>query len=189
MEEADILSDRRGIVAKGRLRCIGNSIRLKSKFGSGLIINVSFSEANTDANASCGRALRSFFKHHLNVMPKEETKYFVSYVIPHKEESNLRLNLTTLEDVFLNVATKAALENAADENNMTTLVLESGKSLMIPVGVKKIGIPGSITPHNLSGFMVEVYWGQDSNGNLCITGHSAEMPIPVRDDLSSIFLL
>ncbi|KAI8537560.1 hypothetical protein RHMOL_Rhmol09G0033500 [Rhododendron molle] len=204
MEEADILSDRIGIVAKGTLRCIGNSIRLKSKFGSGLIINVSFSEANTDANASCRRALRSFFKHHLNVMPKEETKYFVSYVIPHKEESNLRkfftelqeretefgisdvqLNLTTLEDVFLNVATKAALENAADENNMTTLVLESGKSLMIPVGVEKIGIPGSITPQNLSGLMVEVYWGQDSNGNLCITGHSAEMPIPVRDDLSS----
>ncbi|KAG5530816.1 hypothetical protein RHGRI_025703 [Rhododendron griersonianum] len=204
MEEADVLSDRIGIVAKGTLRCIGNSIRLKSKFGSGLIINVSFSEANTDANASCRRALRSFFKHHLNVMPKEETKYFVSYVIPHKEESNLRkfftelqeretefgisdiqLNLTTLEDVFLNIAMKAALENAADENNMTTLVLESGKSLIIPVGVEKIGIPGSVTPQNLSGLMVEVYWGQDSDGNLCITGHSAEMPIPVRDDLGS----
>ncbi|XP_058181556.1 ABC transporter A family member 11-like [Rhododendron vialii] len=204
MEEADILSDRIGIVAKGTLRCIGNSIRLKSKFGSGLIANVSFSETNTDAAESCRLALRKFFKHHLNVMPKEETKYFISYVIPHKEESNLRkfftelqeretefgisdmqLNLTTLEDVFLNVATKAALENAADENNMTTLVLESGKSLIIPVGVEKIGIPGSVTPQNLSGLMVEVYWGQDSDGNLCITGHSAEMPIPVCDDLGS----
>ncbi|XP_058181547.1 ABC transporter A family member 2-like isoform X1 [Rhododendron vialii] len=204
MEEADILSDRIGIVAKGTLRCIGNSIRLKSKFGSGLIANVSFSETNTDAAESCRLALRKFFKHHLNVMPKEETKYFVGYVIPHKEESDLKkfftelqeretefgisdiqLNLTTLEDVFLNVATKAALENAADENNMTTLVLESGKSLIIPVGVEKIGIPGSVTPQYLSGLMVEVYWGQDSNGNLCITGHSAEMPIPVRDDLGS----
>ncbi|KAG5537228.1 hypothetical protein RHGRI_024616 [Rhododendron griersonianum] len=205
MEEADILSDRIGIVAKGTLRCIGNSMQLKSKFGSGLITNVSFSETNTtDAAESCRLALRKFFKHHLNVMPKEETKYFISYVIPRKEERNLRkfftelkerkkefgisdiqLNLTTLEDVFLNVAKKAALENAADENNMTTLVLESGKSLLIPVGVEKIGIPGSVTPQNLSGLMVVVHWGQDSDGNLCITGHSAEMPIPVRDDFSS----
>lgn len=46
MEEADILSDRIGIMAKGRLRCIGNSIRLKSKFGTGFIANVSFSDTN-----------------------------------------------------------------------------------------------------------------------------------------------
>lgn len=43
MEEADILSDRIGIMAKGRLRCIGTSIRLKSRFGTGFIANVSFS--------------------------------------------------------------------------------------------------------------------------------------------------
>lgn len=46
MEEADILSDRIGIMAKGRLRCIGNSIRLKSKFGTGFIANVSFIDIN-----------------------------------------------------------------------------------------------------------------------------------------------
>ena len=43
MEEADILSDRIAIMAKGRLRCIGTSIRLKSKFGTGYIANVNFS--------------------------------------------------------------------------------------------------------------------------------------------------
>lgn len=43
MEEADILSDRIGIMAKGRLRCIGTSIRLKSQFGTGFIANISFS--------------------------------------------------------------------------------------------------------------------------------------------------
>lgn len=42
MEEADILSDRIGIMAKGRLRCIGTSIRLKSRFGTGFIANISF---------------------------------------------------------------------------------------------------------------------------------------------------
>ncbi|GMP33516.1 hypothetical protein CsSME_00006800 [Camellia sinensis var. sinensis] len=45
MEEADILSDRIGIMAKGRLRCIGTSIRLKSRFGTGFISNISFAGA------------------------------------------------------------------------------------------------------------------------------------------------
>ena len=42
MEEADILSDRIGIMAKGRLRCIGTPIRLKTQFGAGFIASVSF---------------------------------------------------------------------------------------------------------------------------------------------------
>lgn len=50
MEEADILSDRIGIMAKGRLRCIGTSIRLKSRFGTGFVANISFSEKNNQEN-------------------------------------------------------------------------------------------------------------------------------------------
>nr|POE81562.1 abc transporter a family member 9 [Quercus suber] len=46
MEEADVLSDWIGIMAKGRLRCIGTSIRLKSRFGTGFIVNVSFSRSD-----------------------------------------------------------------------------------------------------------------------------------------------
>ncbi|CAL9173894.1 unnamed protein product [Musa hybrid cultivar] len=42
MEEADISSDRIAIMAKGKLRCIGTSIRLKSRFGTGYVANISF---------------------------------------------------------------------------------------------------------------------------------------------------
>ena len=35
MEEADILGDRVAIMAKGSLRCLGSSLRLKQKFGAG----------------------------------------------------------------------------------------------------------------------------------------------------------
>lgn len=35
MEEADILGDRIAIMALGRLRCLGSSLRLKQRFGSG----------------------------------------------------------------------------------------------------------------------------------------------------------
>lgn len=35
MEEADALGDCVGIMAKGKLRCIGSTVRLKSRFGAG----------------------------------------------------------------------------------------------------------------------------------------------------------
>jgi ATP-binding cassette, subfamily A (ABC1), member 3 len=40
MDEADILGDRIGIMAKGKLTCLGSSIFLKSKFGSGYNLTV-----------------------------------------------------------------------------------------------------------------------------------------------------
>jgi ABC-type multidrug transport system ATPase subunit len=40
MEEADILGDRIGIMARGKLMCIGTSLRLKSRFGSGYRVSV-----------------------------------------------------------------------------------------------------------------------------------------------------
>ena len=70
MEEADILSDRIGIMAKGRLRCIGTSIRLKSKFGTGFVASISFSGVtygtpnNREDNVTATQveAVKQFFK-------------------------------------------------------------------------------------------------------------------------------
>ncbi|KAF9671485.1 hypothetical protein SADUNF_Sadunf12G0052600 [Salix dunnii] len=205
MEEADILSDRIGIMAKGRLRCIGNSIRLKSKFGTGFIANVSFSDKNggqTPARMPVQtsvhhEAVKKFFKYHLDVTPTEEAKSFLTFVIPHDKErvltnffaelqerqgefciSDIQLGLATLEEVFLNIAKQAELENAAAEGKMVTLALTSGKSVQIPVGARFVGIPETESPENPNGIMVEVYWEQDDSGSLCISGHSDETPVP-----------
>ena len=68
MEEADVLSDRIAIMAKGRLRCIGTSIRLKSRFGTGLIANISFIGNNDAPNrdiiatSSHHETVKQFFK-------------------------------------------------------------------------------------------------------------------------------
>jgi hypothetical protein len=40
MEEADVLSDRIAIMAYGKLRCVGNSLHLKNKYGSGYRITL-----------------------------------------------------------------------------------------------------------------------------------------------------
>lgn len=44
MEEADILGDRIAIMAKGRLQCLGSSLRLKQKFGAGYRVTVGVDE-------------------------------------------------------------------------------------------------------------------------------------------------
>ncbi|XP_030473887.1 ABC transporter A family member 2-like [Syzygium oleosum] len=204
MEEADILSDRIGIMAKGRLYCLGTSIRLKSRFGTGFIANVSFTASN-GASPPGGdvvlktdqEAVKQFFKTHLDIVPKEENKTFLTFVIPHDREAlltkffvelqdkqeefgiaDIQLGLTTLEEVFLNIAKQAELENAATEGRLVTLTLTSGTSVQIPVGARFVGISGTQSAENSRGVMVEVYWQQDDSGALCISGHSSEMPIP-----------
>ncbi|KAI3807454.1 hypothetical protein L1987_23382 [Smallanthus sonchifolius] len=202
MEEADILSDRIGIMTKGRLRCIGNSIRLKSRFGTGYIANISFSGTTVDAPHE---EVKMFFKDRLDVLPNEENKSFLTFVIPHDKEglltnffeelenreeefgiSDIQLSLTTLEEVFLNIAKQAEFESAAAEGRFTTLTLTSGTSLQIPVGARYIGIPETITRENPRGSMVEVFWGQDDAGALCISGYSNETPIPPHVQLSNV---
>lgn len=204
MEEADILSDRIGIMAKGRLRCIGTSIRLKSRFGTGFVANVSFTASNATSppggdvfSKTYQEAVKQFFKTHLDGVPKEENKAFLTFVIPHDREAlltkffaelqdkqgefgiaDIQLGLTTLEEVFLNIARQAELENAAAERRLATLTLTSGTLLQIPVGARFVGIPGTESAENSNGVMVEVYWQQDDSGALCISGHSSEMPIP-----------
>ncbi|MCD7471869.1 hypothetical protein HAX54_012613 [Datura stramonium] len=169
MEEADVLSDRIAIMAKGRLRCIGTSIRLKSKFGSGFIATVGFSSETT----SQPEAVKQFFKSRLDVVPKDENSSFLTYIIPHDRERLLSLGLTTLEEVSMNIAKRADVETAIAEGRFKTLTLSSGISIEVPVG-----IPGTKSPQNHGGIMVEVYWEPDESGDPCISGHSEEMPIP-----------
>ncbi|XP_043704169.1 ABC transporter A family member 2-like [Telopea speciosissima] len=206
MEEADILSDRIAIMAKGWLRCIGTSIRLKSRFGTGFIANVSFRGSTPGHNVNGDavdmiephhKAVKNFFKEHLNVVPKEENQAFLTFVIPHEKEemladffaelqdresefgiSDIQLGLTTLEEVFLNIAKEAELESAIAEGALVTLTLTSGLLIEIPKGSRFVGIPGTESAENPRGLMVEVYWAQDDSGNLCISGHSPETPIP-----------
>ncbi|XP_020420066.1 ABC transporter A family member 2 isoform X2 [Prunus persica] len=196
MEEADILGDKIGIMAKGRLRCIGTSIRLKSRFGTGFIANVSFGGSMNGQNPHQD-AVKQFFKYHLDVLPREENRAFLTFVIPHDRERlltrffaelqdrereygivDIHLGLTTLEEVFLNIAWQAELEAATAEGRLVTLTLTCGASVKIPVGARFVRIPGTECAEYPSGVMVQVFWEQDESGALCISGHSPETPIP-----------
>ncbi|KAM3397850.1 hypothetical protein P3S68_001364 [Capsicum galapagoense] len=76
-------------MAKGRLRCIGTSIRLKSKFETSSIANISFSggtngtpEREDTFSTSQPEAVKQFSKSRLDVVPKEEN----NNIIPHDKE-------------------------------------------------------------------------------------------------------
>ena len=59
MDEADILGDRIGIMANGKLTCLGTSIFLKSKFGVGY--NLTVVKRNVEPNTE----LMPFLHEHL----------------------------------------------------------------------------------------------------------------------------
>ncbi|KAM6594094.1 hypothetical protein CsatA_001797 [Cannabis sativa] len=202
MEEAEILSDRIGIMANGRLRCIGTSVRLKSRFGTGFVININFNrQTPTEDVAHSTRdheAVKQFFKHHLNVGPKKEKKSLLTYSIPYEKEkllpnfltelqdresefgiTDIQIGLTPLEEVFMNITRQAELESAMTEGRFVTLNLTTSEtSVEIPVGARFVGIPGTESEENPNGIMVEVFWEQDDFGELCISGHSDETPMP-----------
>ncbi|KAM6569736.1 hypothetical protein CsatB_017721 [Cannabis sativa] len=202
MEEAEILSDRIGIMANGRLRCIGTSVRLKSRFGTGFVININFNrQTPTEDVAHSTRdheAVKQFFKHHLDVGPKKEKKSLLTYSIPYEKEkllpnfltelqdresefgiTDIQIGLTPLEEVFMNITRQAELESAMTEGRFVTLNLTTSEtSVEIPVGARFVGIPGTESEVNPNGIMVEVFWEQDDFGELCISGHSDETPVP-----------
>merc|ERR1711934_475701 len=118
MEEADVLADRIAALAHGKLRCIGNSLHLKSKFGEGYRVNIACPEEEHDAvvervrsyvpsaqiMAQSGRSL-------ILSVDTSETKALVA-LFEYLEEEQQRedsvigdwgVSQTTLEDVFLKV--------------------------------------------------------------------------------------
>ncbi|KAK5782868.1 hypothetical protein PVK06_037373 [Gossypium arboreum] len=92
---------------------------------------------------------------------------------------DVQLGLTTLEEVFMDVAMRTELETAFTEGRMTTFTMPNGLDVEIPVGARYIGISGTESPHYPQGFAVEVYWQQDPlTEKLCMAGHSAEIAVP-----------
>jgi ATP-binding cassette subfamily A (ABC1) protein 3 len=59
MDEADVLGDRIGIMAKGEMKCLGSSLFLKKKFGAGY--KLTMVKASKDKNT----ALQPFIERYL----------------------------------------------------------------------------------------------------------------------------
>jgi len=188
MEEADILGDRIGIMARGRLRAIGSSIRLKQKFGTGYEVAVSVSPSTGSSETTMAeysqyvRGVKDLFKSSLNLEPRDENRAYITYLIPRSHEKELpkflarleaskeelhitdiQLSLTTLEEVFLSIARQAEIE-ALQQSGKTEMSIPftDGTNVVVPLGVAEF-------QHPVTGITYEVKWGEDESGRLMIS--------------------
>ncbi|KAI8472689.1 MAG: hypothetical protein J3K34DRAFT_204610 [Monoraphidium minutum] len=192
MEEADILGDRIAIMARGRVRAIGSSLRLKQRFGAGYVLAVSpagggrsYADLPAMAAAVAGRAtaIRDFIRSELGLEPSEETRSYLSYLVEREREAALvgllarleerrdelgvgdvQLSLTSLEDVFLAIARQAELEHAAATGStLVSVDLPNGSRVMVALGEEAASDPAD-------GSRWRVKWSQDDTGKLVVLG-------------------
>uniref|UniRef100_A0A2C9L5H4 ABC transporter domain-containing protein n=2 Tax=Biomphalaria glabrata TaxID=6526 RepID=A0A2C9L5H4_BIOGL len=141
MEEADALCDRVGIMVNGQLECLGSTQHLKSKYGSGYILEVKLRyNASTQVES-----LMDSLEEHLNklfpglekverfqeraqyAIPKDDVKFLgvtFSNLEKCKETHNLEeynFSQSTLEQVFLYFAKKQQDEDEENEIKQQTL--------------------------------------------------------------------
>jgi len=179
MEEADILSDRIAIMCKGRLRCIGSSVRLKSRFGSGYKVSVSVGD-DTHPDDPAALRVKAVFKDGLDIEPSEENKSYMFFSIPNTDAYNekippffaqleaereslglkdIQVGMSTLEDVFLEIATATEREEAEKKGARVEVTLAQGEVCEVLLGSQGV-------QKAKSGAYFEIKWGTDEVGNL-----------------------
>ncbi|EDL34380.1 ATP-binding cassette, sub-family A (ABC1), member 6 [Mus musculus] len=116
MDEADILADRKVLIANGALKCTGSSVFLKRKWGLGYHLSL-FMDETCDSER-----LTSFINHHIPYAKlKAKTKEKLVYILPLERTSEFpeffsdldkysgqglmsyEVSMSTLNDVFLNL--------------------------------------------------------------------------------------
>jgi len=194
MEEADILGDRIGIMAKGRLRCLGTSVRLKTRFGEGYKVSVSCGDNMGPDSRSC-QAVKTLFREWFQTEVNEETKAYMHFGVPAAGDAkmvafftgveeqrealgitDMQLSMSSLEDVFLRVVTESELEEARNNNKTTAVTLSTGESVDIPLGYKS-----NITSER--GVTFNVRWGTDEDGGL--TPEEIKEVVMVQQEVSA----
>lgn len=121
------MGDRIGIMSKGRLRCLGTPLHLKNKFGTGYRLVILCKEADTVRNFVT-RNIPETEETEMNktpsnmivltfVLPREISKKLAPFFSAlERQKSSLEIadysiSMSSLEEVFLKVASK---ENAED---------------------------------------------------------------------------
>ena len=131
MDEADVLGDRIGIMAKGKLMCLGSSLFLKNRFSAG--IKVTMVKKSKDLNKQVSRFLATYFSE-FELLSEIATE--MTYLLPNRESSaftdfftefdknldklgisSYGVSITTLEEVFLKINEELAPDLFKTERN------------------------------------------------------------------------
>lgn len=121
-----MLCTRIGIMSRGRLKCIGTQERLKTKFGTGYSLTLFCSEDKVDATTSFMESKFPFaeldesFAGTLSFkIPKDKLVVSELFAVMQQEKPafihDWGLSMTTLEDVFVNIAKMDESEQAQEQ--------------------------------------------------------------------------
>ena len=126
MDEADLLADRKAIIAKGRLRCVGSSLFLKNRFGIGYHLTVEIKKGTDvdvvnhliQSNIRDAQIERFTTSEVFYILPPTETQLFPKLF--NALEQNISksdafvktfgISMTTLEEVFLKIGDEGETE-------------------------------------------------------------------------------
>lgn len=116
MEEAEALCQRIGIISHGRLRCIGPTIYLRQRYGSGFKISVSCDNSNKDRVIKYVQEVlpkselqSSFARTHFFRIKAEDVQLSTFFDAMNKNGGKVgirdwSINQASLEEVFLKLA-------------------------------------------------------------------------------------
>uniref|UniRef100_A0A452T804 ATP binding cassette subfamily A member 8 n=1 Tax=Ursus maritimus TaxID=29073 RepID=A0A452T804_URSMA len=132
MDEADILADRKVFLSKGKLRCAGSSLFLKKKWGIGYHLSLQLNEMHVQEN------ITSLIKQHIPdaklsaesegklvyILPLERTNRFPALYedldrCPGLGIENYGVSMTTLNEVFLKLEGKSAIDESEAQAEST----------------------------------------------------------------------
>lgn len=129
MEEADALCGRIGIMAYGRMRCLGTSLHLKAKFGEGYKVDVTYKDGMSNQVASFvaqsipgSRQIGDFNNTATYMIPSgDEAKQRLSAIFSIFKERpdeigivDWALRQTSMEEVFLRIAHASEVAQARE---------------------------------------------------------------------------
>jgi ATP-binding cassette, subfamily A (ABC1), member 5 len=153
MDEADILADRKAIIVKGKLKCMGSSLFLKNRFGLGYYLRITTRSNSPNNSESIGNFIKkhipqakldsSFGKELTFVLPLNSVSKF-QLLFDDFETCNemktiietIGVSMTTLENVFLqlgdehegiNINPNKTDTDANVNGEMTTPIVEEPK--------------------------------------------------------------
>lgn len=151
-------------MVRGRLRCLGTNVRLKSRFGSGYRLSLKIRRSLiTDKNTEKGHShrIKCILEENFGIKSFDESHDYLHFVVDHENEDKLpyvlshlkanlshyaitdiQVRLSPLEEVFLNVTRKAELEYAQKQGKYELLSLEEENIVVkVPVGAEFIKSP------------------------------------------------
>jgi ABC-type multidrug transport system ATPase subunit len=119
MEEADVLCDRIGIMAHGRLKALGGAQHLKSKFSDGFKLSVTFASGRADEGrafvsqvAPSARHVEQFGDSAVYIVSRQKESMATMFAAFQQQSTahgilDWGMRQTSLEEVFVSIAKEA----------------------------------------------------------------------------------